>query len=147
MLKKGGWSLFRARKCLNLYNPWWAEKGPAPLLQHPAKVNSYILIVLDSCLSAIPSSAPDLIIGYIDGYRTSWDAAAGSAGACVIEDNTRQRSGDRSIDPPRVLDVLFCNRAVSAQDPGSEDLAPTALERFGIATPEWMEGKPVFASA
>jgi predicted AlkP superfamily phosphohydrolase/phosphomutase len=92
-------------------------------------------------------SAPDLIIGYNDGYRTSWDAATGKVGEHVIEDNTRQWSGDHSIDPPLVPGVLFCNRAIDALDPGIEDLAPTALDLFGIPAPEWMEGKPVFASS
>jgi predicted AlkP superfamily phosphohydrolase/phosphomutase len=92
-------------------------------------------------------SAPDLIIGYNDGYRTSWDAATGKVGERVIEDNTKAWSGDHSIDPPLVPGVLFSNRAIDAEDPGIEDLAPTALDLFGIATPEWMEGKPVFTSA
>jgi predicted AlkP superfamily phosphohydrolase/phosphomutase len=92
-------------------------------------------------------SAPDLIIGYNDGYRTSWDAATGKVGERVIEDNTKPWCGDHSIDPPLVPGVLFSNRAIDAQDPGIEDLAPTALNLFGIAAPEWMEGKPVFASA
>jgi predicted AlkP superfamily phosphohydrolase/phosphomutase len=92
-------------------------------------------------------SAPDLIIGFADGYRTSWDAATGKVGQSVIEDNNKQWCGDHSIDPPLVPGVLFSNRAIDARDPGIEDLAPTALDLFGIATPEWMEGKPVFASA
>ena len=92
-------------------------------------------------------SAPDLIIGYNDGYRTSWNAATGTVGERVIEDNTKQWSGDHSIDPPLVPGVLFSNRAIDALDPGIEDMAPTALDLFGIATPEWMEGKPVFASS
>jgi predicted AlkP superfamily phosphohydrolase/phosphomutase len=92
-------------------------------------------------------SAPDLIIGYNDGYRTSWDAATGNVGEHVIEDNNKPWSGDHCIDPPLVPGVLFSNRAIDAQDPGIEDLAPTALDLFGIATPEWMEGKPVFVSA
>jgi hypothetical protein len=43
--------------------------------------------------------------------------------------------------------VLLSNRAIDAGDPGIEDLAPTALDLFGVATPEWTEGKPVIASA
>ena len=100
-----------------------------------------------STRAPISTAAPDLIIGYNDGYRTSWDAATGKVGEHVIEDNTKQWSGDHSIDPPLVPGVLFSNRAIDALDPGIEDLAPTALDLFGIATPEWMEGKPVFASA
>jgi predicted AlkP superfamily phosphohydrolase/phosphomutase len=92
-------------------------------------------------------SAPDLIVGYNDGYRTSWDAATGKVGRHVIEDNRKAWSGDHSIDPPLVPGVLFSNRPIDAEDPGIEDLAPTALELFGIRKPEWMEGKPVFRLA
>ncbi len=92
-------------------------------------------------------AAPDLIIGYNDGYRTSWDAATGKVGPQVIEDNLKAWSGDHCIDPPLVPGVLFCNRSIDAEDPGIEDLAPTALELFGVRIPEWMEGKPVFRFA
>jgi len=92
-------------------------------------------------------AAPDLIVGYNDGYRTSWDAATGHVGGKVFEDNLKAWSGDHSIDPPLVPGVLFSNRPMDAADPGIEDLAPTALELFGIAPPEWMEGKAVFRFA
>lgn len=39
--------------------------------------------------------------------------------------------------------VLFSNRKLDAEDPGIEDMAPTALRLFGIEPPEWMEGKSV----
>ena len=89
--------------------------------------------------------APDLIAGYSDGYRTSWDAAVGKVTAEVFEDNKKAWSGDHSVDPTIVPGVLFCNRSLDATDPGIEDLAPTALELFGVPIPAWMEGKPVFA--
>jgi len=91
--------------------------------------------------------APDLIVGYNDGYRTSWDAAQGKITPDVIEDNDKAWSGDHSVDPLLVPGVLFCNREVTAESPGIEDMAPTALQLFGIGTPAYMEGKPVFESA
>jgi hypothetical protein len=48
------------------------------------------------------------------------------------------------VDPVLVPGVLFCNRPMDADNPGIEDLAPTALELFGIDAPSWMEGKCVF---
>jgi len=92
-------------------------------------------------------AAPDLIIGYNEGYRAAWDAATGKVGLKVFEDNLKAWSGDHSIDPPLVPGVLFSNRRIDSEDPGIEDLAPTALELFGIEQPEWMEGKPVFRFA
>jgi predicted AlkP superfamily phosphohydrolase/phosphomutase len=90
------------------------------------------------------NAAPDLIIGYADGYRTSWDAAIGKTSASVFEDNNKAWSGDHCVDPLLVPGVLFCNRRVDAEDPGIEDMAPTALHLFGIPLPPWMEGEPVF---
>ena len=90
------------------------------------------------------AEAPDLIIGYNDGYRTSWDAAVGKVTARVFEDNRKAWSGDHSVDPLLVPGVLFSNREIEAEDPGIEDMAPTALELFGVERPAWMEGRPVF---
>ncbi len=89
-------------------------------------------------------AAPDLIVGYAAGYRTSWEAAVGKVSARVFEDNTKAWSGDHCVDPLLVPGVLFSNRKVQAQDPGIEDMAPTALELFGVQPPAWMEGKSVF---
>jgi predicted AlkP superfamily phosphohydrolase/phosphomutase len=91
------------------------------------------------------AEAPDLIIGYNDGYRTSWDAAVGKVTAKVFEDNCKAWSGDHSVDPILVPGVLFSNRKIAAQDPGIEDMAPTVLQLFGVARPGWMEGRPVFS--
>ncbi len=92
-------------------------------------------------------AAPDLIVGYAAGYRTSWEAAVGKVSARVFEDNTKAWSGEHCVDPLLVPGVLFSNRKVDAQDPGIEDMAPTALELFGVQPPAWMEGKSVFRFA
>jgi predicted AlkP superfamily phosphohydrolase/phosphomutase len=88
-------------------------------------------------------AAPDLIIGYNEGYRTSWEAAVGQVTASVIEDNPKAWSGDHCVDPSLVPGVLFCSRRVEADDPGIEDMAPTALKLFGLEPPGWMDGKPL----
>jgi predicted AlkP superfamily phosphohydrolase/phosphomutase len=92
-------------------------------------------------------AAPDLIVGYDEGYRTSWDAAVGKVTSRVIEDNSKAWSGDHCVDPLLVPGVLFCNRKIDSEDPGIEDLAPTALHLFGIDPPAWMDGKPLFHHA
>jgi predicted AlkP superfamily phosphohydrolase/phosphomutase len=88
-------------------------------------------------------AAPDLVVGYARGYRASWDAALGRVSPHVFEDNVKAWSGDHCVDPCLVPGVLFSNRKINAEDPGIEDLAPTALRLFGIQPPEWMEGKSV----
>jgi predicted AlkP superfamily phosphohydrolase/phosphomutase len=88
-------------------------------------------------------AAPDLIVGYADGYRASWDAAVGKVAARVFDDNAKAWCGDHCVDPALVPGVLFSNRKIVAEDPGIEDMAPTALGLFGVAAPGWMEGKSV----
>jgi predicted AlkP superfamily phosphohydrolase/phosphomutase len=92
-------------------------------------------------------AAPDLVIGYAAGFRTSWEAATGKVAAHVFEDNTKAWSGDHCIDPVLVPGVLFSNRSVESEDPGIEDMAPTALHLFGVQIPRWMEGRPVFRTS
>ena len=91
-------------------------------------------------------AAPDLIIGYNEGYRTSWDAAVGKVTPLVIEDNPKAWSGDHCVDPVLVPGVLFCTRKITSEDPGIEDMAATALDLFGIDRPAWMDGRSVFNS-
>jgi predicted AlkP superfamily phosphohydrolase/phosphomutase len=90
-------------------------------------------------------AAPDLIVGYAEGYRVAWDCAVGKTGAEVIEDNDKAWSGDHCVDPVLVPGVLFSNVPIVAPDPGIEDLAPTALHLFGIGAPQWMEGASVLS--
>ena len=85
-------------------------------------------------------AAPDLIVGYGDGYRISWESAVGQVTKCVVEDNPKSWSGDHCVDPVLVPGVLFSNLRISADNPGIEDLAPTVLDLFGVARPDWMDG-------
>ena len=90
------------------------------------------------------ANAPDLLIGYNRGYRVSWDCATGVVAGPVIEDNTKAWSGDHCVDPRLVPGVFFCNRPIDRQDPALIDIAPTALELFGLQPPAHMEGRPLF---
>jgi predicted AlkP superfamily phosphohydrolase/phosphomutase len=90
------------------------------------------------------ASAPDLLVAFNNGYRTSWGAALGKVGPNVFEDNRRTWSGDHCIDPELVPGVLYCNRKIAVENPGLEDLAPTALRLFGLDPPSYIEGKSVF---
>jgi bisphosphoglycerate-independent phosphoglycerate mutase (AlkP superfamily) len=87
-----------------------------------------------------------MIVGYARGYRTSWEAAVGKVTARVFEDNVKAWTGDHCVDPALVPGVLFSNLKVDAEDPGIEDMAPTALSLFGVEVPLWMEGKSLFAA-
>lgn len=92
-------------------------------------------------------SAPDIIVGYAPGYRASWDAAVGKVAGHVFDDNQKAWSGDHCVDPHLVPGVLLSNLQIDSENPGIEDMAPTALDLFGIAPPEYMEGKCVLRVA
>lgn len=89
-------------------------------------------------------NAPDFIIGYNHGYRISWDGASGVLTEPVFTDNTKAWSGDHCVDPRLVPGVLFCNHPIDDEDPALMDMAPTALQLFGIRPPRHMDGKSLF---
>jgi predicted AlkP superfamily phosphohydrolase/phosphomutase len=90
------------------------------------------------------SNAPDLLVGYNEGYRVSWDCATGVVSGPIFEDNEKAWSGDHCVDPRLVPGVLFGTHKISASDPSLMDIAPTALRLIGIAKPGFMEGQCLF---
>ena len=88
--------------------------------------------------------APDLLIGYNAGYRSSWTCAVGKVTEEVFEDNTKHWSGDHCVDPKIVPGVIFSNRRIEKQNPHLNDIAPTVLTMFGVDVPGYMKGSPLF---
>jgi predicted AlkP superfamily phosphohydrolase/phosphomutase len=88
--------------------------------------------------------APDFLVGYNHGYRVSWDCATGVVATDLFEDNVKAWSGDHGVDPRLVPGVLFCNQKVDAEDPALIDIAPTALDLFGVKVPAHVDGKVLF---
>lgn len=86
-------------------------------------------------------NSPDLIVGYNEGYRISWDSVKGKVKGSAFEDNTRAWSGDHCIDPRIVPGVFFCNKKTNRTDPSIVDIAPTALELFGVQVPSHLDGQ------
>jgi predicted AlkP superfamily phosphohydrolase/phosphomutase len=95
--------------------------------------------------SAFPDRAPDLIIGYNRGYRSSDESALGQVGDEIIERNHDKWSGDHCMHPSHVPGVLITNRTVTATEASLYDLAPTILAYFGITQPEGMTGKALWS--
>ena len=87
------------------------------------------------------STAPDVIVGYNVGYRVSWESAVGKTSREVISDNTHAWSGDHCIDPELVPGVLFANRALRTDDVSILDIAPTAMDLFGVKKPGYLDGQ------
>ena len=87
------------------------------------------------------SEAPDLLIGYEDGFRASWNSAIGKISDNIIEDNTRGWSGDHCMDPDLVPGVFFSNWKLEDKSPAIEDIGPTILNLFGLEPCSFHDGK------
>jgi len=86
-------------------------------------------------------NGPDLIVGYERGYRVSWETAIGRTTEQIFHSNKKAWSGDHCVDPSLVPGILFCNRPVENENPRLIDIGPTVLAMFGVAVPEYMDGK------
>lgn len=91
--------------------------------------------------------APDLLIGYGDGYRVSWEAATGHTDGEVFEDNEKAWGGDHCVDPSLVPGVLFSTLPLEGvKHAGLADIAPSVLDLFGVEPPPAMKGRALFGA-
>lgn len=86
------------------------------------------------------SNSPDLIIGFEDGFRGSWQTAIGGAPDGIMEDNLKKWSGDHIMDPSIVPGILLTNFGTNGDKPSQMDLAPTVLSCFGMSV-DGMDGR------
>jgi predicted AlkP superfamily phosphohydrolase/phosphomutase len=89
-------------------------------------------------------NAPDIIIGFQDGYRASWQTAVGGAPARIFEDNLKKWSGDHIVDPTIVPGIFLTNFKMNRECPSLMDIAPTVLSCFGMSSPA-MEGESLIS--
>ncbi|HEX3703351.1 MAG TPA: alkaline phosphatase family protein [Vicinamibacterales bacterium] len=89
-------------------------------------------------------NAPDLQIGFNDGYRVGWQDTLGGVSQAVIEDNNRKWSGDHCATATEISGgVLFMNRKIASDTPNIMDLSPTILKLLGVPLPADLDGKPL----
>jgi predicted AlkP superfamily phosphohydrolase/phosphomutase len=84
--------------------------------------------------------APDLVVRFNRGYRSSWATGLGGVPAAVFEDNVKRWGGDHVVDPSLVPGVLFMNRPFQRDGARLVDLAPTILAALGVASTDRLEG-------
>jgi len=101
-------------------------------------------IARDVYSGAYVGRAPDIIMGYDWGYRTSWESALGDITAELLTVSKEKWSGDHCGATEIVPGVLFASNKIELAQPHLYDLAPTILAEFGIAKPADMIGKNVF---
>lgn len=100
--------------------------------------------------------AADVVVGFHDGYRVSWQTALGGTPPEIIDPNEKKWAGDHcSLDPAMTPGVFFSNRPLRFNAkaerrlgggawPSVMDIAPTVLGTFGIESPEEYEGTPLW---
>ena len=94
------------------------------------------------------ADAPDLYIGFNNGYRASWQTAMGGVPAGLIEDNLKKWSGDHLFDPSLVPGVVFSNKKINRDNPSIYDITPTILKVTGFSDEELkkcnFDGQPLW---
>jgi predicted AlkP superfamily phosphohydrolase/phosphomutase len=89
-------------------------------------------------------NAPDLEVGFNDGYRVGWQDTLGGITRSVIENNNRKWSGDHCATATEISGgVFFANRPISTDNPSIMDLSPTVLKLLGVPLPNDLDGKPL----
>ena len=76
--------------------------------------------------------APDLVVGYAKGTRSSDESALGGLPLEVMVDNTSAWSGDHCMDHLAVPGILLTNRALKRPALSLEHLAAAIVAEFGI---------------
>jgi predicted AlkP superfamily phosphohydrolase/phosphomutase len=88
--------------------------------------------------------APDIVVGWNSGYRSSWQTALGAVPHDVFEDNKDEWRGDHCIAAHLVPGVFLSNRKAQARNLRLEDLTVTLLNEYGVPPGPGMSGRAVF---
>jgi predicted AlkP superfamily phosphohydrolase/phosphomutase len=112
-----------------------AENAQAPVISAYLTKELYV--------GADPLRAPDLIVGYGQGYRVSWESALGGFDDALIKRNSDPWSGDHATDHRLVPGVLVSNRRITENQPRLADLTATMFGEFGLPVPREIDGRPI----
>ncbi len=89
-------------------------------------------------------NAPDLQVGFNDGYRVGWQDTLGQIQGAIVENNNRKWSGDHCATATEISGgVFFSNRKINTETPAIVDLSPTVLKLLGVPLPGDLDGKPL----
>lgn len=87
-----------------------------------------------------PERAPDIVVGFARGYRSSDESALGRPEKRALAPNQDRWSGDHCMDPATVPGVFVSRLPVAATQASLLDLAPTVLATFAVHPPPQMRG-------
>ena len=85
--------------------------------------------------------APDIVVGYDWGYRTTWESVLGEFPRETFIDNLEAWSGDHQNDYRLVPGVLLTNREIALAEPALYDVTVAVLDEFGLAPTAEMIGE------
>jgi len=89
-------------------------------------------------------NAPDLQVGFNDGYRVGWQDSLGGVKRTIVDNNNRKWSGDHCATATEISGgVLFTNLKLQKDQPHIMDLAPTILKLLGAPLPAGLDGNPL----
>lgn len=89
--------------------------------------------------------APDLQLGYAEGYQTAKPSASGAAAKELFEINDDKWSGDHAAsDMATSHGIFFSNLPIRKQNPHLVDIGVTALTFLGKPIPSDFEGEDLF---
>ena len=89
--------------------------------------------------------AAELQVGFVDGYRVSWQTTLGGAPPGIVHPNLKKWSGDHgSYDYKATEGTLISSRPLEPGETAIIDLAPTVLKYFGLPIRDDIDGKPLF---
>jgi predicted AlkP superfamily phosphohydrolase/phosphomutase len=91
------------------------------------------------------ANAPELQVGFTEGYRVSWQSTLGGSPPGLVYPNMKKWSGDHgSYDYKATPGTLISNRSLAGAERSIMDIAPTVLKYFGLPIPSEIDGKPLF---
>lgn len=86
----------------------------------------------------------DLVVGFEDGFRISWQATLGSLAEPVFAPNRARWSGDHcSVDPELVPGVFFASKPFEAARVDATDVFPTVEAALGLSATPGVDGRAV----
>ncbi len=93
---------------------------------------------------AAVDAAPDLIAGWANGYRTSWQSALGAVSPAVLADNQDEWRGDHCIAAALVPGAFLSSRKARIGGLWLGDVTVTLLHEFGVRPAAGMHGRAIF---
>lgn len=113
-------------------------------LTDPEDRNPIVTSLVTPGKGAFANLAPDFLVGYNKGYRSSDLSAQGMVGSTVIEVNQDVWSGDHCMDPVHVPGVLISTKKVELENPSLKNFAATVLDYFDVPRPADLEGESLW---